>query len=445
MKRYISIMLVALLTICMFVGCAKTEPVTADSLMNGLQEKNLENVSFDMKIDMSMSVNLLGEKSSVSTTINLSIDSTKDVAHLTGSMKSEEDGETETEAINTWITTDEDGTILTYNLEEDIWTVSKNDDTNLTGLKDAVGVLDNTVSYTLREKTEKYNGKACYVIDVVLNFKDVNIFTEDMFDMDLGSEGTVNAVYFFDESSKDLVGVEIDMAETLTNLLQNAMKEELGIIIDLTIDKFKMSLSNISMKLESDVSIPKEVVENAVDADDFNWWDDDDDKDDETEYFDYVDWNEDFDVLTLNGKEYNIRELTVKDLLNAGLESEKNIEDFTINPNSIEHVTFMLDEWSYMSISLQNISEKSIALEDGEIYSISIHIDEDDDVDATIAGVKFNEDTEETLLEKFGQPYRIDRMSSAIFICYEDIDFNEITFTIDNDTGTLATVLVYVY
>ena len=100
---------------------------------------------------------------------------------------------------------------------------------------------------------------------------------------------------------------------------------------------------------------------------------------------------------------------------------------------------------SYLSVGVENNSDTSLPLNDCPIYSLNISVYDNENIDVTIANVKLREDTEKSLIDRFGQPSEITRMDSITSIRWETEDWDEFSVTLDNDTGTAYEVSTHIY
>lgn len=454
MKRILAAVLVVSMMVVGLTACG-TEKVTVDSLLDKLDSTKTESVSFDIDMSIAMSMALFGENSEMSAKMKMSVEAADNKSHVKGTTTTTSDGETD--KTETEVYSEFDGkNYSVYTNEGEYWVKSTSDtpSTDLSGvnkIKDAV----------LREKKEKYDGVECYVIDGTLGLEDISSLSgNDIFDNFGDLDGvTVSATYYFDAKTKDLYAFEVEAGEAFSEMIQQAMMNEIGFSINIKISEFHIVISNLNFNYDGKITIPKEAYDAEVE---WSWSDDDDDFDNDTptvtpdkdddndedgdyEEYDKVEWNKAFNELRVGDKTFDIATLTIKDLLDAGLKSDENIDGFTVNPGRTESVYFELDDWSYLSIGVMNTSDSAMSIEECPVYHVTVSLDEDDDVDVSLAGIKFFKDTESSLKTMFGQPTTIYRSAYLVSMSWETKDYNEFGVNIDTESGLVESASVYLY
>lgn len=211
------------------------EEVTVESLIKGFDEKmkNAEGTKFNMKLDMEMNLNLLGEAENMSMLADMNIESDMKNAHaLVKSTATSSEGTRETDSEVYVI--EEDGKIFTYTKGEDGW--KKSEGTEMVD-SEALSkfVFDDYSAMKLEESGNEY------VITGTVPLKDAmttlpedmaSSFGEsvgiDLSDASFADAGGVNVEYRFDKETKDMISVKIDMADAVSGVMNALVAQMMG-------------------------------------------------------------------------------------------------------------------------------------------------------------------------------------------------------------------------
>lgn len=211
------------------------EEVTVESLIKGFDEKmkNAEGTKFNMKLDMEMNLNLLGEAENMSMLADMDIESDMKNAHaLVKSTATSSEGTKETDSEVYVI--EEDGKMFTYTKGEDGWTKSEG-----TEMVDSEALSKFVFDDYSAMKLEEIGNE--YVITGTVPLKDAmatlpedmaSSFGEsmgiDLSDASFADAGGVNVEYRFDKETKDMISVKIDMADAVAGLMDALVAQMMG-------------------------------------------------------------------------------------------------------------------------------------------------------------------------------------------------------------------------
>ena len=446
MKRFsmvLSLLLMLSLVLGILAGCKNNDttdnsketssveetPVTVESLMDSMKSFQDSSYSFDMSMSLKMSMNLFGEKSDIAMTLDFVVKANPDIAYLAGTGVMEADGETEENSVEMYIDAS-DETPVTYTKTDDVWEKSTNSEANIGSFMDN----EELINVVLRDKTEKKGTKTCYVVDAEMNMSKMSSVLGE--DFDIGEmEVNIPVVLYFDSTTKELLSMEVNCGKELSDMIQKAMLEEQGFTFALDIEEFKIVVDNIDTKFSDVITIPDDVKENAVDADDWNWDDN------------YVEWQDAFNELVIGGTTLNIREITFQDIMNLRGNNE-DVEDLMVEAKDYDFRHFDIEGFGRISFGLENPSDETCYAKDCIIYYVAVTPFTDKDIitDTTVAGIRFFQDTMEDLIERFGEPSGIDEdWDDSTTLTWEDSNMNEFTVTLDKENGTVIDASIYLF
>lgn len=269
-KGFITTILATVMMLGSLTGCG-AERVTAESLLSnafGSEEvASLDaNVVFDLDMDVDAS-SLMGSDSDTDTTMNLAVSldcdvqSTKDIAHTEGKATVAVFG-TKTKVDIESYTDIKNETAYTYNKDSDSWVKSDLDSSSFgfNNLSDKLSadLFDNL---TLAERKSKDDD---YVVTGTIAYKNIKDFVgEELEDL---SESTGTDDLDLDKLSFD-VTMNFDKDSKLVKSMTYSVDAKVFDSDDYTINKFEITTTVNSVNKNNDLSIPKDVEENAVEKD----------------------------------------------------------------------------------------------------------------------------------------------------------------------------------
>lgn len=269
-KGFITTILATVMMLGSLTGCG-AERVTAESLLSnafGLEEvASLDaNVVFDLDMDVDAS-SLMDSDSDTDTTMNLAVNldcdvqSTKDVAHTDGKATVAVFG-TKTKVDIESYTDIKNETAYTYNKDSDSWVKSDLDSSSFgfNNLSDKLSadLFDNL---TLAERKSKDDD---YVVTGTIAYKNIKDFVGE--ELENLSESTGTDDLDLDKLSFD-VTMNFDKDSKLVKSMTYSVDTKAFDSDDYTINKFEITTTINSLNKNNDLSIPKDVEENAVEKD----------------------------------------------------------------------------------------------------------------------------------------------------------------------------------
>lgn len=130
---------------------------------------------------------------------------------------------------------------------------------------------DNKDSFSMDNKTQTYEGSNCYVVKADIGFDQISKYFansgNDFSQLGLDSISDIKAktVYYIDSETKEVKGVEVDMAESIKSIFEAALKEQLdssGGKVDIKVNSSKITTVNTYNNVKS-IDIPKEITDSA--------------------------------------------------------------------------------------------------------------------------------------------------------------------------------------
>ena len=308
MKRKITKMLTGVMTAALLFGYgtagtvfAAEEDVTPASLAEGAIEKLQEVDSYASEIgfvmDIGIGIEVEGETFNMGVLADMGLDMEMtldpEAAHMAGQFSmatsmGDEDGEAETNAMETYFVKEDDGyATYSYSQEDDLWTrevsdADDSDDNEQTWESvNAIfqGIADGAMEAELTGE-DTYNGEDVYVMTVLLsgeyleNTMNVGMGGEDssLFgsDIDMDDLATPAMIMIYKESGLPAL-VSIDMSEIGAAMMESAMgltEEDLEeITFEVTIGDFGMDIAFFDYGAIGEITVPDEIKAAAVDAD----------------------------------------------------------------------------------------------------------------------------------------------------------------------------------
>lgn len=319
MKKKLMVLAMALgLSVAVLTGCGKP---TVESLVDGMYDQEMESATVEMDMDMVLSLKVQGMSTDISVGGNFEVQSSgltdvdamsnyidgtlnlkMDAAEMDESVGFEMYMLTEDDTVTYYM--DIDGADEWYKMEldaDDLGDVDISMDSDTT---DAVNeamkdyLKENAV---LAEDTEDVEGEECYVLTATIDgdgFQEIYEPMGDMFDemndalkdegldieMDIDSYlsyFTMDVTYYISKDNGYQVKAEIDMSDSdLYGLVGQVMTDtgldELGIMDQLQDISFsKCSISTVMSDInETEVEVPDDVIDNAINMDEAGMMDD---------------------------------------------------------------------------------------------------------------------------------------------------------------------------
>lgn len=269
-KGFITTILTTVMVLGSLTGCG-AEKVTAESLLNnafGSEEvASLDaNVVFDLDMDADAS-SLMDSDSDTDTTMNFAVSldcdvqSTKDVAHTEGKATVAVFG-TKTKVDIESYTDIKNETAYTYNKDSDSWVKSDLNSSSFgfNNLSDKLSadLFDNL---TLAKRKSKDDD---YTVTGTIAFKNIKDFVGE--ELENLSESTGTDDLDLDKLSFD-VTMNFDKDSKLVKSMTYSVDTKAFDSDDYTINKFEITTTVNSVNKNNDLSIPKDVEENAVEKD----------------------------------------------------------------------------------------------------------------------------------------------------------------------------------
>ena len=299
MKRIGLLFLSVMLCVGLLAGCGTDDkkpsgvtkvpsvteaPLSAENLINGIK---LDGNMF-LRLTMSASIELSydDEVSSINATFSSSIHSSGAVTRIKGSVVTNTsvtvDGDMEYEVdkedIEVYIERLEDGSVVTYTYEDDMWF---KDEVDLSGSDDFMDNID-LKSVVLRDKTVVYKDVECYVVDALIDISSSDFDVSDFVDVPIDGNIELPVSIYFKASNRSLFAVTCDAESVISGFLDSLSSMLPG--MEYKVSEFSLVMDNIDLSYSDKVVIPANVIEDAVD----NRFASDDD------WYDWEDWDMDF-------------------------------------------------------------------------------------------------------------------------------------------------------
>lgn len=269
-KGFIPVILATIMVIGSLTGCG-AEKVTAESLLsNAFGSKEVASLDATVVFDLDMDVDassLMGSDSDADTTMNFAVNldcdvqSTKDVAHTEGKATVAFFG-TKTKVDIESYTDIENKTAYTYDKDSDSWVKSDLDSSSFgfNNLSDkfSADLFDNL---TLAERKSKNDD---YTVTGTIAYKNIKDFVGE--ELENLSDSTGTDGLDLDKLSFD-VKMNFDKDSKLVKSMTYTVDTKAFNSDDYTINKFEITTTINSINKNNDLSIPKDVEENAVEKD----------------------------------------------------------------------------------------------------------------------------------------------------------------------------------
>lgn len=129
---------------------------------------------------------------------------------------------------------------------------------------------DNKDSFSMDYKTKTYEGSNCYVVRADIGLDQISKYLvnpdNDFSQLGFDSISDIKAktVYYIDSETKEVKGVEVDMAESIKSI-EALLKEQLassGGKVDIKVKSSKITIVNTYNNVKS-IDIPKEITDSA--------------------------------------------------------------------------------------------------------------------------------------------------------------------------------------
>ena len=268
--KYIFVAL--LVSMVALTGCGKKNSLSPEEVMKKARENAMSAENYKMKMDFSVGV----KSSGMSMEIGIGVDGVIDVKNEMTKMNMtakifgmEVESEMYTDSKS------EDGKVITYTLNDDEWTKTVEDATeeNEEASKKLFDILseDNKIKELDSDK-ENYNYEITIDSDTLKEL--MSVVADDVIETDVESiKGDMVLKISIDKDTYNYSKISMDMKE----ILQSAMAEDTD-SEDVEISKAEFIIEFSDFNKAGKVEIPSDVIENAVEEDDFDFdYDYDDD------------------------------------------------------------------------------------------------------------------------------------------------------------------------
>lgn len=443
-KRVLAMGLTLVMALGVFAGCAKNESVTAESLMSKVSGNTLK---ADVTTDIGLTFSYLDVSMNTTVSVKMSLENASDVTHALGTTTSTSPDGTETEDIDVYTERISDNEFRQYTREGDVWVKSVIENDSSAGLFNSAKIT----GAKLRPNLYDFSGARCYIVDANLPMDTIGTLTGSLFDgVDL-SDTQISVSYYFNSVNKNLIAMRIDAAKSLGNIIVSMLEEQLGTDVTVKVSKFNITARNIERPSDLIVAIPSDVRENAIDIEDYvpvvdlpaidN--DDDNDGDDirDEQWSDFNEWNDEYNQLTIDGKTFVVGKVIYGELFDVLGEPDDYTEGMTVLAGKVDSFLYTLDDdMNSLYVSFMNTTDVEQSVLDCVVYNVSVMPFVEMYEGVTLAGVKFDTDTETTLIERFGQPHSIVKTDDMTNIRWQTEDGDAFNVIIDVKTGSILEV-----
>lgn len=306
MKKKLMVLAMALgLSVAALTGCSKP---TLESLVDGMYDNEIDSQTAEVDMDMVLSFSAQGMTMDISLGADMEVQCAgltgdEQTYYMDGKLNMDMAGESESAGFEMYALMEDDTiTSYVYNEDADTWykAESEADDSGSVD-QDMVDELTENMKNVLKENgelaedTEDFEGEECYVITATIggdDFVDILEPVGDMLNDTMEDAGvdidilswfeyfSMDVTYYISKDTKYLVGSEIDMADTDVLGMVNQFISDLGLdgsVMDIFEDisfstcKFTCVMSDIN---DTEVEIPKDVINDAVSMDEAGMIDD---------------------------------------------------------------------------------------------------------------------------------------------------------------------------
>lgn len=319
MKKKLMVLAMALgLSVTALTGCGKP---TVESLVDGMYEQEIESSTVEMDMDMVLSLTVQGMSTDISAGGNFEVQSSgltdKDAMsnYIDGTLnfKAEVAGMDESLGFEMYMLTDDDTMTYYVNIDDaGEWYKTELDmadlgDIDISMDQDTTDAVNEAMKDYLKENaelaedTEDVEGEECYVLTATIDgdgFQEIYEPMGDMFDemndmmkdagldieMDIASYlsyFTMDVTYYISKDNGYQVKSEVDLSGSdlygmVEQFVADTGLDELGIMDQLQDISFsKCSFSAVMSDInETEVEVPDDVIDNAVDLDEAGMVDD---------------------------------------------------------------------------------------------------------------------------------------------------------------------------
>lgn len=312
MKKKLMVLTMALgLSVAVLTGCGKP---TVESLVDGMYDQEIESSTVEMDMDMVLSLTVQGMSTDISAGGNFEVqssgltdeDAMSNYIDGTLNFKAEVAGMDESLGFEMYMLTDDDTMTYYVNIDDaDEWYKTELDMTDLGDVdismdQDTTDAVNEAMKDYLKEnaelaeETEDVEGEECYVLTATIDgdgFQEIYEPMGDMFDemndmmkdagldieMDIASYlsyFTMDVTYYISKDTGYQVKSEVDLSGSdlygmVEQVVADTGLDELGIMDQLQDISFsKCSFSSVMSDInETEVEVPDDVIDNAVDMD----------------------------------------------------------------------------------------------------------------------------------------------------------------------------------
>ncbi len=292
-KKGLCILMSAGLMLTAALPCSAAEgDVTADSLISGYMEKSesCQSVTGKERLGFAMRMAMLGQEMSMKMDMQMDIESTQDISHVSGEMNmvqegsSEEDNMEESSLTELYSVKEDETTYTVYTLDPDtgVWTKSALDDEEFNfDLKELI----QGDTFELGSDLVDVDGTACYEVKGAMALSDMMEYMGGSGSMEgleeiipAGEEDAENynleVLYYFNAETGDLVCLKMDGSTMMETLLQDAMAQsfaemdedaefdvsELMALFEIEVPEFVVEISDIEFDTVESIEVPEEVL-----------------------------------------------------------------------------------------------------------------------------------------------------------------------------------------
>ena len=258
-------------------------PVTKEALIGGYKNKaeQSKSGSYTVAMDAKLAVSAMGQSQNMEMTSEMKVEATKEAAHISGTVSTTINGQTENGNVDAYSIKSGDGFDV-YTLTDGKWNKTRAA-VNVDGNVQAVLSMQDVSSMTMTETDNDYivEGKVALaeVFDALKNYlggmDELGDFGSDLSKMDLKGVDPAKVTYHFSKETQEPTGVDIDMADCMNGLMQQLIKQAAGLgqqvggdsglnvdlsaFIKMEAERFTISMKDIVFDKDIKIELPEEV------------------------------------------------------------------------------------------------------------------------------------------------------------------------------------------
>ena len=292
MKRRTALILALILILAVVLSaCGNTapkpskDPVTKDALMGAYRTKAeaATGLAYKMLMDMKIGMSVMGQSQDVAMNGEMSVEATNEAAHISGSMVSSSQGQTETTKTETYTIKNGDAFDV-YTLVDGTWYKTTAPELKTSDIQGILALQDVSKMEMVEAENEYVvNGTVTLaeIFSAIQNYiGGMEGLTEglDLSKLDLSGVAPAKTVYHFDKQTQEVTGIDIDMTDCMQALMEQLMKLSLSMLggegsdalsgfdisslIKINTEKMMISLKDIDFNKEIKIELP-EAAKNA--------------------------------------------------------------------------------------------------------------------------------------------------------------------------------------